>query len=176
MPNDLIEYPSLGPRTFVMLLLRWSAGVILSAVVLFIAVTGLYYYLGENYPAMWQRALGMGAVIFTGIVLLTIMIAWLEYRHYSINLTETSLEVRRGVLSVIVNGVAYRRIRDLVTTRSLIERIMGVSTLCINLIGDAEEATPAYKPTLILPSLDRRTADRLHSELAARIGSLGGVS
>lgn len=165
-----IELNRLGSKTFFLLLLRWS-GIFVSVVISFVAMLSYLYYSPVTYRIDQSDVILVGGPLLVISFLLTLFLAWLEYRHYAIKLTEDSLEVRRGMLSISLNGVSYHRIRDIVTYRSFFERILGASTLVINLVGDADQISESYPMTIRLFALDRGTADMIHDELLKRIDS-----
>ena len=144
--------------------------VIVTALIFFSILFEQLNYSPGSYFLTKVWGAGLGILFFMS--LLTWLVAYIEYRNYSIKLSATGLEVRRGLLSTHLSGVSYHRIRDIGTNRSLLERFLGISRVIVNLTGEHEEGTETYPMTIVLPYLSRQIADKIHDELLIRSSKL----
>lgn len=164
----------MGMRTFIMMSLKWVFlfGALLASLVLFINVFARELPFFDETQIQAYVYEWSGPIVI-GYILIILFLTWLEYQNYSIYLNDDGVKIRRGILSIRLNGVAYHRIRDVVTHRSFLERILGISTVSINLLGDVDETmVSGYDPVMHLPYLDKHMADNIHNEIFDRLGDI----
>jgi uncharacterized membrane protein YdbT with pleckstrin-like domain len=171
MDTDELNYARLGGLTLLVMLCQWSAFLILTLCAIAAVVVFWHFFFQRDLLSVLSVVTGPGLLVLAVVLLFTWLVAWLEYRHYAIKLDQSGVHIRRGLLAVNANSLSYRRIRDVVVSRSLFERVIGVSTIFINLIGDSDQTSSAYQATIVLPAIPRRLADHIHKLLTERVSS-----
>jgi membrane protein YdbS with pleckstrin-like domain len=148
---------TLSPRATLYLVLRKAlVWVILSC---WLAMMFGGAFLPAAYPA------GAGRVALPLFCILGIIVAidfafcYAQARSYRVELGEQGIALDYGVLSTSHETLPYPRIQDIVITRSVLERMMGLSTLAIQNASGQRQTIPA---------LDAATATELRDELLKR--------
>jgi membrane protein YdbS with pleckstrin-like domain len=133
-----------------------------------LAVLGLFtvlFVMGDavhgtvnGHPAVWQapRLLFLG--IYIVFVLGVILYHWLLVKSYSIELTKDGVALHYGVINLSRETLLYTKVQDIVITRNLLERMLGLSTMMIQ--------NAAGKPEYI-PALGADIAENLRASILA---------
>jgi uncharacterized membrane protein YdbT with pleckstrin-like domain len=135
-------------------------------------------FVGEG--SLWEFILS--DVLKLWIVIFLILMAWgfiwcfLSYKFYRYQLTDLSLKIERGVIYKRYVSIPYERVQNVDIYRSLLERILGLSSIYIQTAGSSFGAHPAISTEGRLPGLDVKIAEEIREELIKRTkGSKGGI-
>lgn len=93
----------------------------------------------NGHPAIWQapRLLFLGLYIL--FVIAVVGYNWLLVKSYNIELTKDGVALHYGVVNLSRETLLYAKVQDIVITRNLLERMLGLSTLMIqNAMGQPE--------------------------------------
>lgn len=156
-------FRQLGPKTFFLLLIgRLWAGLFL------VALAFTANILLRANPILWDASL---IVVGVGILLLfiSILVGWLDYYRYAIELGSDSISITRGILSVKEVVVPYKRIQNVLLDRGIFDQIIGTSQLRFSIAhAEGEQPTELTRLPIILPALKYDLAEQLQSELMRR--------
>ena len=72
----------------------------------------------------------------------------LEYGAFTYELTFSELVIRRGVLATSLNAIPYSHITSIDVQRSILDRLVGISSINITITGPKEE-----KGMFVLPGI-----------------------
>src|SRR6056297_72921 len=108
---------------------------------------------------------GLQAAGLLGIVgtLLVAVVVWevLYYQRFEYDLTETTFDLRSGVLSTRDREIPYRRVQNVSISRNVIQRVLGLAEVTVETAGGSSaEAQLRY--------VDVDEADRLQNEIGRR--------
>lgn len=115
----------------------------------------------------------MGWVIFGIIVILLLIlgytILWVKLFRYEIAPDEFKKEY--GVISKSYTSIPYQRIQNVDIKRSLLQRILGISTLKIQTAGSELRRSEGF-----VPGIDKQVAEEVREEILSksRIDRQGG--
>jgi putative membrane protein len=90
---------------------------------------------------------------------LSALFCYLRARAYDIELRQEGVALQHGVLHTIHETLLYNRIQDILITRSLLERLLGLATVVLQ----NASGTPG-----IIPALDATEATALRDEILKR--------
>lgn len=146
--DDIIDVPRDLAST---VRLQWSIQSAVGAVVGGVVAAGIAFVVGAatTYLAEGIRtAVTVGGVVFVLLVLLGVVRAVLLYRSWSYVVRDESLYLSRGVLTRVRTVVPYVRVQHIDTTRSPLERLLGLSTLVVYTAGSrgADVTIPGLTP------------------------------
>lgn len=156
------NYERLGHKTFFMFLLR-RMGFLFAYLIGLLALVGVKFYFLPDVPVLNPiifSGIGLGALIFVG----SFFFAWLEYVHYAISLEEGGLKIKRGVLLQEELAIPYRRIQQVKIERNPLDLAVGVSSIIITLLGDADNVQ-SENLRIILFALDKSFASDIQDRL-----------
>lgn len=156
LENNVQLYYPLGQKTFFMLILNRSflLGVLF---VCLIALLISFSYVPYAYVNLATQIIFGYLLLFIIVAGLTFVAGWLEYIHYSIEIDEKVLKVKKGFIAEETTGIPYRRIKDVRIKRSLIHQMLGVSNIVIVLLSDENESSQRESVTF-LPVLEKEIA------------------
>jgi len=131
--------------------LQWLLGSSIAALVVGAVATGIAYAVGQVtalLPAGLETAVAVGATVVVVAVLLGAARAVLLYRSWEYVVRADSLYLTRGVLTRVRTVVPYVRVQHIDTTRSPVERLLGLSTLVVYTAGSrgADVTIPGLTP------------------------------
>jgi membrane protein YdbS with pleckstrin-like domain len=110
---------------------------------------------GVQYGVVIRLALAMLAA-FLILALINWLFCSLKARSYRVELQNDGIALDYGVLTQSHEVLLYKNIQDILINRSLLERIMGLSTIVIqNAMGKPER----------IPGLDVRAAEMLRDDI-----------
>jgi membrane protein YdbS with pleckstrin-like domain len=104
--------------------------------------------------ALWPALLCVGALFA-----LSALFCYLRARSYVIELGPDGIALAHGVLRTVHETLVYARIQDILITRSLLERLLGLATLVLQ----SASGTPG-----IIPALEVGDAGALRDEILKR--------
>ena len=67
---------------------------------------------------------------------------WIKIRSYRIDLGETGVALEYGVFAKAHEMVLYNKIQDILVTRNLLERMLGLSTVTVQTASGTPERVP----------------------------------
>ena len=114
--------------------------------------------MGEQFGMIAAVIIGAAAYIVAKIV----------HRNNTFSLTDDALKIRRGVFKKEEFAIPYRQIQNTEIERTLIQRMLGLSTFIILTAAQEHEITRRDLPESIIPAIDRDTAASLQDELLKR--------
>jgi hypothetical protein len=131
--------------------LQWLLGSSVGALVLGVMATGIAYITGLATALLPQEigtAGAVGAVVFVAAGLFGVARAVLLYRSWEYVVRADSLYLSRGVFTRVRTVVPYVRVQHIDTTRSPVERLLGLSTLVVYTAGSrgADVTIPGLTP------------------------------
>jgi membrane protein YdbS with pleckstrin-like domain len=116
-------------------------------------------FLPASYPPGAARIALPLLCILAAVVAIDAAFCYAQARAYRVELGEQGIALDYGVLSTSHETLPYPRIQDIVITRNVLERVMGLSTLTIqNATGQRQR----------VPALDAQIATTLRDELLKR--------
>ena len=162
-----LEYRYLGNTTFLLFVMK-RLGVFFA----FLLVVGLIFILTYIVPTIYTGNTSgiIGSIFIIGLIILTITIVtgWLEYTHYAITLNEQGVKVKRGILSEEEIGIPYRRVKEVRIKRSIIDQIIGVSSIIVTVLGEEGGESFSKESNFFLPALTKEAAEKIQEEILAR--------
>jgi uncharacterized membrane protein YdbT with pleckstrin-like domain len=104
-------------------------------------------------------------VPFGGTLFCLLVIAYciLWVRLFGFKLKDTEVEIEQGVISKSYDAVPYSRIQNVNITRTIFERILGISTVRAETAG-ANTGTEA-----VIPGVDANTAEDIRTKISEKI-------
>lgn len=152
--------------------LQWIVRSAIGAVVLGLLVGGVAYLVGNEtdlLAAGTGTALGFGGGTFALFALFGVVRAVLLYRSWHYVVRADSLFLNRGVFTLVRTVVPYVRVQHIDTTRSPLERLLGLSTLVVYTAGSrgADVTIPGLTPdraSTLQERLERLTTESEEEE------------
>jgi membrane protein YdbS with pleckstrin-like domain len=86
-----------------------------------------------------------------------------RYRAWGYNMADSELQLRRGVWTQVHTTVPLDRVQHIDISQGPLERMFEVCRLVLHTAGTMHSL-------VVLPGLDRNTAERMRDEIRARIG------
>jgi len=154
------KYEKLGYKTLSLLILR-------RAVILFIVLIagGLLLaaasVIPAGYLAAYQLTLAGLAAVFLALAVIVVLLGWLEYKHYNIYISDETIKVYRGLISEVEIGLPFRRVKGADIKRSLLDQILGVSDVCLTILGEEDGDPVSQENQLWLKMLDKNLAQEI---------------
>ena len=103
------------------------------------------------------------------VILVSIIIALLEYRNYAFTFEEFDLKMRRGIFDRREVSLPYRQIQDVDIERDVSHQLLGLSKLVLMTAGH-EEAGEHEMAEVLLEPLDKEAAEEIRAMLQRKIG------
>lgn len=131
---------------------------------------------GYFSPQIGGQKIGLGSgfdfagqfVIVLGF-LISVLLAWLNYRFYRWDLTETGLKIEHGIIIKSSVVIPYEKIQNVNIERSLWELVFGLSLVNVETAGfSSVQAGGRRDPEGVLPGLDKSVAEEVRQELLKR--------
>jgi membrane protein YdbS with pleckstrin-like domain len=120
------------------------------------AMFGGIFTAGSQIPGAGVLA----ALLCVGLLFaLNAFFCYLRARSYDIELRDEGVALQHGVLRSVHETILYNRIQDILITRSLLERMLGLATLVLQ----SASGSPG-----IIPALDADAASALRDEILQR--------
>ncbi len=131
--------------------LQWIVGSTIGALVAGVVLGVIGYVVGTRTELLApgiEPAARIGVAVFTLFVLFGVIRAVLLYRSWEYVVRADSLFLSRGVLTRVRTVVPYVRVQHIDTTRSPLERVLGLSTLVVYTAGSrgADVTIPGLTP------------------------------
>jgi membrane protein YdbS with pleckstrin-like domain len=131
-----------------------------------LVVLGLFVVLfvagGTMHSAGHASALQTPRMILVAFYLLLLLAVvgyhWMLVKSYNIELTKDGVALHYGVFNLSREVLLYNKVQDIVITRSIFERVLGLSTLIIQ--------NAAGKPEYV-PGLSNKDAEKLRGSILA---------
>lgn len=153
----------MGPKTFFLLLINRLWAGLFFVVLAFTANLFL-----RPFPVLWDISL-VGVGIGVLLLFISILVGWLDYFRYTIELGTDSIAITRGILSVKEVVVPYKRIQNVLLDRGIFDQIIGTSTLRFSIAhAEGEQPSELTRLPIILPALRYALAEQLQEELMRR--------
>jgi membrane protein YdbS with pleckstrin-like domain len=145
----------LSPRATLYFLVRRSLVWVVMAVWLASMFGGIFTP-GHAAPgaALWPLVLCVGTLFA-----ISALLCYLRARSYAIELGPEGVALEYGVLRTVHETLMYGRIQDILITRSVLERLLGLATLTLQ----NASGTPG-----VIPALDAGDANELRAEILKR--------
>ncbi|PSO46000.1 MAG: hypothetical protein BRC25_00150 [Parcubacteria group bacterium SW_6_46_9] len=102
----------------------------------------------------------LGGTLFC-LLVIAYNILWV--RLFGFKLKDTEVEIEQGVISKSYDAVPYSRIQNVNITRTIFERILGISTVRAETAG-ANTGTEA-----VIPGVDANTAEDIRVKISEKI-------
>ena len=155
------QYDRLGFKTLTLFVLKRCA--ILLIIFLAILLLSVFWnYVPLDYLNIAQFVLLGLAAAFLLFGLLAILFGTLEYRHYKIEISDETIKIFRGLLSEEEIGLPFRRVKQANIERSLMDQILGVSSIRLTIAGE-EESGAAPENKYVLSALDKNVAQEIQN-------------
>ena len=141
--------------------IQWILRSTVAAGVLGVIVAGITLALGfgtDVVPAGRSTAVTAGGATFLLATVYGVLKAVLLYRSWEYVVRADSLYLRRGVFTHVRTVVPYVRVQHIDTTRSPLERLLGLSTLVVYTAG-------SRGADVTIPGLTPERASKLQSRL-----------
>ena len=132
--------------------LIWIAPIFLTVVFLWAVAMAAVYFLDSDHFVFGMTDQLFDIVTFVGILIFVMLPAYiyysLEYGAFTYELTFSELVIRRGVLATSLNAIPYSHITSIDVQRSILDRLVGISSINITITGPKEE-----KGMFVLPGI-----------------------
>ena len=167
----------LGDKTLALFILTrlsklFVFGFLLIAAALAVGANYLPAPILQQVPHLSEWFLGLsGILVFLSIVfaVIAVLVAYLEYTHYTFELTEHALIISTGIINKKEVSMPYRQIQSVDLSRDLFDQLVGLSKIVILTAGEADQGDAAdEEPRGILPAIDSGRAEELQQELLKR--------
>lgn len=123
--------------------LLWIAPVFLFVAFLWAVAIGAIYFMDIDQVVFGMHIWLFAIVSFVGILIFVMLPTYiyysLEYGAFTYELTFSELVIRRGVLATSLNAIPYSHITSIDVSRSVIDRVIGISEINITITGPKEE-------------------------------------
>ena len=176
----------LGRKAFLLLLARrttigWISIIVFLALVLFQKAIGVNLSLvlhGVGLGASLNEQIFIGGLNYVILVVLLgsitafligYIVAVIEYRNYTFTLDEFDLRMNRGILNKKILSVPYRQIQDLNIERTILMRILGLSSLVIQSAGHEDNVEHGMSEVILQP-IEKDIAEDVLVQLQREIG------
>ncbi len=158
MPTE--QYQKLGWKTFWVFLAGWTKGALIIGL-----VTVLFIVFKLPYAQYVASA-------FLLVLVVTVLIAWVEYRGFGYLMGADAFRVKRGVIHKDEVAIPYRQIQTVNIERPLFYQLSGTSKLIILTAGqedvDTAKGANHAESEGIIPVMDKELALKLQAELLNR--------
>ena len=123
--------------------LLWIAPIFICVAFLWAVAMVSLYYLDADRMIFGMTDRLFAIFSFVGILIFVMLPAYiyysLEYGAFTYELTFSDLVIRRGVLATNLNAIPYSHITSIDVQRSIIDRLVGISSINITITGPKEE-------------------------------------
>ena len=154
------QYQKLGWKTFWVFLAEWTKGALIIGL-----VTVIFIFFGIPFAQYVAAA-------FLLVLIVTVLIAWIEYRSYGYLMGADAFKVKRGVIHKDEVAIPYRQIQTVNIERPLLYQLAGTSKLVILTAGQEDEDVARganhAESEGIIPVMDKELALKLQSELLSK--------
>lgn len=172
MEQPALNYRQLGHKTLVMLILK-RLGAFVVFTFIFIGMLAAPSFIPAAAPVL-ITILPFAAAFCLLVLLATLIVAGLEYWHYTIVVDEENFKLSRGIITEEQIGVPCWRIRQVVIERGVVDELFGTSTVMLTVAGDESGGAPHEESKILLPMLDKTVAEQIQNALLKRAGVDGG--
>lgn len=127
---------------------KWRMVNLLKLLIVVVILGGLAYL----FPSLWAK-LGFGDtsifnvssqiwlwLLSLGVLLIILYVIWiyLFYRSFWYGVGRDGIRIQKGIFTVEDNLIPYNKVRNVRVTSGLFQRLFGISTVAIELIGYTE--------------------------------------
>ncbi len=84
-------------------------------------------------------------VVFSGLLGITFIRAYIYYRSYGYEIDHNTLRVRKGVLSIHEAAVPFEKIENVDIFRGILHRMLGLSSIYIQTAGYSESTEAVFE-------------------------------
>ena len=123
--------------------LIWTAPIFVAVVFLWAVAMASIYFLDADRMIFGMTDQLFAIVSFVGILIFVMLPTYtyysLEYDAFTYELTFSELVIRRGVLATSLNAIPYSHITSIDVQRSVLDRLIGISSINITITGPKEE-------------------------------------
>jgi len=144
----------------------WFLPTAVALVILWLITSLVLFFLSSD-----ELAFGMQKPIFSFVLLIALALFagvpifaynHLEFISFTYELTENEFIIRQGVITRLTTVIPYNRIQNINTSRTLLERLLGLASLQIETAGTNPSASEA-----VLPGVSKK--DELISEITQKV-------
>jgi membrane protein YdbS with pleckstrin-like domain len=141
---------------------RFTLGGVIGAVVMFVFAAVLYALFLAVAPGTSGFLLSLFLVVLGALILVaSIVTGWLSYTKFRFWITSQRTVGRRGVVSYSIDSIPLETISDVIVSRSITDRLLGLSSLYIQPFGgpgfyppQSGAAGSQYQSSNTFPGLD----------------------
>ena len=135
-----------------------AVGSVLSSLVL---IVGLILF-GVAEPSVHISGY-IGWVIMFGVLFTALSVGYqvLWVRFYRYEIADDEFRVEKGVISKSYDSIPYSRIQNVGIERSLLERVLGISTVDIQTAGNSSYGRVEGN----IPGIEKRNAEQVREEI-----------
>ena len=123
--------------------LLWIAPIFIFVAFLWLVAVGAIYFLDPDLTVLGMHVWLFAIVSFVGILIFVMLPSYmyysLEYGAFTYELGFSELVIRRGVLATSLNAIPYSHITSIDVQRSVLDRLIGISSINITITGPKEE-------------------------------------
>jgi len=123
--------------------LLWIAPIFIFVAFLWAVALCAIYFLDPDMTVFGMHVTLFAIVSFVGILIFVMLPAYiyysLEYDAFTYELGFSELVIRRGVLATSLNAIPYSHITSIDVQRSVLDRLVGISSINITITGPKEE-------------------------------------
>lgn len=130
--------------------LLWIAPIAVAVVFLWAVAMAAVYFLDADSMVFGMSDSLFDVVTFVGILIFVMLPLYiyysLEWEAFTYELTFSELVIRRGVLATSLNAIPYSHITSIDVQRSILDRLIGISSINITITGPKEETSMFVLP------------------------------
>lgn len=164
--DQTATFKRLGRKTLALFIVKKS-GIFFITLALILIVFFVSRFLPTSYSA--DIALAYPYLFLALLVFLVsgISAGWLQYTHYSLELSDADIKITTGLITQEQTGIPYRRIKEVKIERSPVDIFWGLSDVTIVVQGD-EDAISGTSTHVVLPHLDKDLAQQVQNKILGR--------
>ncbi len=167
MEQPLARYQKFGAKTLAVFMSRYAHVAIMTFIIGGLIIFGLTFV-----PEEFQNIVSIINYIVIGlgifVIFVSLLMGWLTYSHYRIEIYNDFLKIVRGVIVVEEIGIPYKRIVEIKVKRTFAEQMIGLANIEITVFREDDKSTPQNEALMVLPALTNEIASEIQHHILGR--------
>lgn len=167
MEQPIAKYQKFGAATLYIFIAKYIKVILITLILTGLVIYGLTFLptnLQNIASPVTYGVVGLSSLI----VFIYLLIGYLEYSHYRIEIYKDFLKIIRGVIVVEEVGIPYKRIVEIKIYHSLSEKMIGLTNIRITVFREDDKATRENESLVILPALTNAIATEIQHGILER--------
>jgi len=163
-----VKYQPLGKRAFLAILMEK-----IPLLLILVVATYIINRYGTNFlPEVLLNIIPIPFWPIFIIIALAIIVAYLEYLHYGVEIFNSGLNHFYGLIFQTQIGIPFNKIKEVTITKTLGGHFLGINTIFITLVGLSESEPNLKEKTVRIAYLNDKIAHEIQSAILAQTRSL----